>query len=137
MATTDRAKELTELLKGYTTEAIVTFTANRLPDSLEVLLANRELAQRDAHHARSEQHELDLKLIAEQVRWMKFTAILGAVTTIIGTILGVLLTIWLQRDPPIKQQEIGNAQLSSNPAHRHRAIIKKAESVPSKPPESK
>lgn len=51
--------------------------------------------------ARIKQHELDLKLIARQVRWMKFAVI----ATILSTLLGVILGAYLQRNWPIAQQQ--------------------------------
>ena len=133
MATTERTREITERLERYTIEQIVAFKVNH-NDPADILVADRELARRDSQRERLEQHQLDLQLIAKQVRWMKFSALIG----VGGTIAGVLLGAWLQWSrsptPPepspsrVQQQSSGTESVDRK---------EKAESVPLKPPESK
>ena len=96
MVTTDEAKRLSEQYKSHSDEQLCTLMANRTPGSIEAILASGELAQRYAQREREEQHKLDLELLAQQIKWMKFSALTG-----IGeTILGVLLGAWLQSGEP-------------------------------------
>jgi len=80
-------KSMTEQVKQMSYEELVAYRANKLDESVPAILADKEFERR----ARLEQHQLDLNLLAQQVRWMKFTAILGSTTTLIGTIVGAIL----------------------------------------------
>ena len=100
----------------------------------EAILIDNEIKRR----ARVHQHELDLTLVAQQVRWMKLAAILGAVTTLIGAIAGALLTFWLQRNlPPAQSQSPARPAQQQSDGSKVGDRTEKAVSVPSKPPESK
>jgi hypothetical protein len=125
------AEQLADRLRSHTDAQLASAKADRTPGNLQVILVDREIARRERLH----QHELDLKLIAEQVRWMKFTAILGPVTTIIGIIVGALLTFWLQQSQPPRQlqKELQPAPQQSG-ASTSGDHTEKAESVPSKNP---
>jgi len=70
--------------------------ANRTPGSIEAILASGELAQRYAQREREEQNKLDLELLAQQIKWVKFSALTG----IGGSILGVPLGAWLPSGEP-------------------------------------
>jgi len=78
-------------------------------DTPTAILIDNEFARRNRLH----QHELDLDLVAKQVRWMKFAAILGSAATLIGAIVGALLIFWLQKPPPTKATRITNAANST------------------------
>jgi len=82
--------ELAVRLQGYTDEQLARAKADGGEFDLQVILANQELARRD----RLKQHELDLKIIADPVRWITFSMILGSETALIGAIAGVLLAWW-------------------------------------------
>lgn len=92
MITTDQANRLTEQYKSHNDEQLCTIIANRTPGSIEAILASGELAQRYAQREREEQHKLDLELLAEQVKWMKFSALTGIGGTMLGVVLGACLT---------------------------------------------
>ena len=121
-------EEDAEVLKGYTTERVLLSKSDRNPGSMHVLLADRELERR----ARIEQHELDRKLIAEQVRWMKFSVLASIVSALAGVILGW----YLQRSWPLPQSQNTTPKVQSQTSPS-KAVGReeKAESVPSKPPE--
>ena len=67
MATAEESKRLAELHQSRTDEELVSTKANHVEGSLEAIWANRKLELR----ARLHQHELNLKLLAEQECWMK------------------------------------------------------------------
>lgn len=48
------------------------------------------------HRTRLKQHELDLKLIAGQVRWMKFAVFATIFAALLGAIVGAILQETLQ-----------------------------------------
>lgn len=110
-------RKVTDDLRKKSDKALAAFRADKNVTSVYAILADKEFERR----VRVKQHELDLKLIAKQVTWTKFTAILGSAATLIGAIVGALLTMWLQQPQPQVQQGENNKQF---------------ESVPSKSPES-
>lgn len=71
---------------------------NKLDTSLDAILIDKEFERR----ARLEQHQLDLQLIAKQVRWMKFSV----AATIISALLGVIVGAYLQRNSPPAQPQM-------------------------------
>jgi hypothetical protein len=75
--------ELAERLRGYTDEQLARAKADRSEFDLQVILTNEE-------------HEFNLKLIADPVRWITFSTILGSATALIGATAGILLAWWLQ-----------------------------------------
>jgi len=95
----DQTRKLSETLKGISDDELAEYRENHADNTKEGILADRDFERR----ARIAQHELDVGLVAKQVRWMKFAAILGAVATVVGTIIGALLTFRLQRNPQLKQ----------------------------------
>jgi hypothetical protein len=124
-------KALAEEIRKMPDEELAAFRADKLDSSIYAILADKEFERRE----RLQQHQLDRRLIAEQVQWMKFTAILGVVGTIAGTIIGVFLTYLLQDKPSPKQSEPpprSSQQESAPSASVDRT--EKAESVPSKSP---
>jgi hypothetical protein len=70
--------------------------------------------------ARIKQHELDIKLMARQIRATRFAAILGVIATIIGAIFGAILEPWLKykvlQKPPEEKQPITQEEISSSSA---------------------
>lgn len=62
--------------------------SNQANNSYNTSLANNELERRNRIH----QHELDLKLITKQVRWMKFSVCAIIIAAIISGILGYYLS---------------------------------------------
>ena len=70
--------------------------ALRRADAGENALISNLVDQELLHREQIAQHKLDVQLIADQVRWMKFSAIFGAVATIVGAVAGALLTLWLK-----------------------------------------
>jgi hypothetical protein len=79
------------------------------------ILIEKEFERR----ARIEQHELDLKLVLKQVRWMKFSVI----ATILSALLGIILGAYLQRNwptiqPTMPKQLIEPQTLGSTSAHQ-------------------
>jgi hypothetical protein len=104
VTTTERTKEIAEKLKGYSEDELIAFRQNR-DSEIDLVLADRDLARRDAEREREAQHELDRKLIAEQVKWMKFSAVIG----VLGTILGALLGAWLQSTRTLDQRQAARA----------------------------
>jgi hypothetical protein len=127
----DYTHKLAETLRGLSDVDLAAYRSDKVDSSVQGTLAQKELERR----ARVHQHELDLKLVANQVRWMKFSAILTAASTLIGTIAGALLTMWLQRDPQSKQ---ANTLPHSTQPQSDKTTsvdrIEKGESVPSKTP---
>jgi hypothetical protein len=73
-------RSLADEIRNMPDEELAAWRANATPDNLRAILAREEQERR----ARLHQHELDLDLVARQVHWMKFTAILSAVMTVIG-----------------------------------------------------
>jgi hypothetical protein len=102
MADTDEvAAEQARRLRESSDEHLAVVKAGRAPGNLEAFLADQEIARRD----RLKQHELDLRLIADQVRWMKFSTFAGVFGTIAGAIIGALIAYWLQDKPSMRQSE--------------------------------
>jgi len=131
---TDRDRALEEKFKALPDAELARYLAEGTPNSVEVVLIQKEFARRD----RLEQHQLDLKLIAEQVRWMKFSAVIGIVGTIVGVLLTALLTWWLQSNPSVNRSAASTPAVQQQSGQTTSGDRKeKAESVPSKPPESK
>ena len=67
-----------------------------MPDELAERLrkyTDEQLARAKADRADKE-HELNLKLIADPVRWITFSTLLGSASTLVGAIAGVLLAWW-------------------------------------------
>jgi len=130
-------QKLADDLKRKSDADLAAFRADKNDTSLYAILADKEFARRD----RLRQHELDLKLIARQVRWMKFAAIAMLVAAIVGGAAGAALTYWLQKSPPQVQSTPPQVQ-STPPAakaqqQKGRAMSgpkEKAESVPSRTP---
>lgn len=97
------AQEIIDRLRNSTDGELATLRAAQKGGGhlLSGILIDQEIARRERLH----QHELDLKLIADQVRWMKFTAIITAAATLIaavvGAIAGAVLAYWLQ--PVLRQ----------------------------------
>src|SRR3989304_2461252 len=87
---------MTDLTK-MSDEALAKWQAGWKEHTEYFILAKKEWERRD----RLKQHELDLKLMARQVRWMKFAVI----ATILSALLGVILGAYLQRNWPIDQQQ--------------------------------
>ena len=96
MSTKEEAEKLNQQFKGLTDEHLLSLMANRVPGSIDAIMAKRELTRRE----RLEQYELNLKLVAEQERWMKsttkLTAVYTTVSTLAGAAVGALLTWWLK-----------------------------------------
>jgi hypothetical protein len=132
MADTNQiAEEHAKRLRESTDEHLAVVKAGRVTGNLEAILADQEMARRD----RLKQHELDVKLIADQVRWMKFSTVAGVLGTIVGAIIGALLTYLLQDRPSLRQSESQprSTQQESVPSTTVDRT-EKAESVPSKTP---
>jgi hypothetical protein len=129
-------------LKSKSDEDLAAFRANKDDRSLYAILADQELARRD----RLKQHELDLKLITSQVRWMKFAIIFTSAATliaaIVGAVAGATLTYWLRTAPPEVQSTPPQAQSTPLPPkaqkQKRQAIApgakEKTESTPPKLP---
>ncbi len=94
-------KALIEQVRQMSYDELVEYRVNKLEYSMPAILAEQEFERR----ARVHQHELDLDLLFKQGRWMKFSTIATVAATLIGAILGVLLTFWLQSNPQPKQPE--------------------------------
>jgi hypothetical protein len=124
-------KELAETLKKISDDELVRFQGQHENNAAYRILAEHEFQRRE----RAEQHQLDLDLVFKQVRWMKFSAMLGIFGTVTGAIVGAVLTYWLQDKPSPKQ-------LESPPRSSQRESVpsasvdrtEKDESVPSKTP---
>ncbi len=92
-------RKLAEDLRRTSDEGLANFRENHHASTKEGILADKEFERR----ARLHQHELDRKLLAEQVRWMKFSLLVGVASALAGVILGWLL----QRNwPPGQSQNI-------------------------------
>jgi hypothetical protein len=99
--------ELAERVRAMSDAELVAFRSGQSEyTSVQTIFFEKEFERRE----RLEQHKLDLKLMAEQVRWTKFAVRLTAgaaiVAAIVGTIAGVLLALWLQPSPTPKQPEL-------------------------------
>ena len=92
---------LADELRKVSDADLAVYRTNRKADQPETILAEKEFERRGRIH----QHELDLQLIAKQVRWQKFSAIIGIVATIAGAVAGALLTFWLQAAPQPTRKE--------------------------------
>jgi hypothetical protein len=128
-------KELAEELRKKSDDELVRFQGQNENVADYRILAEKEFQRRE----RLEQHKLDLELMAKQVRWMKFAAILTAsfsiIAAIVGAIAGAILTLWLQDKPSPKQSESlpRSSQQESAPSTSVDRT-EKTESVPSKSP---
>ena len=74
-------------LKKKSDDRLADWQSQFHPNSDTYILAEKEWQRRE----RLEQHELDLKILREQTKWMKFSAALGVVAVIVGAILGAYL----------------------------------------------
>ncbi len=63
------------------------------PEAYNYILCEKEWQRR----AMQKQHEYDLELITEQVRWMKFSALLGVLGVILGAVAGAFLSTYLMQ----------------------------------------
>ena len=81
-----------------TDEELATIAERSHPLSYEYVLIREEWLRRE----RLKQHELDLKLIAKQVRWMKFSII----AVIAAAIISSCLTYSLSHTTEIRFQEM-------------------------------
>jgi len=86
-------------LRNKSDDELAQILVNKIETSLPAILVNKEFERR----AQIAQHKLDLQLLLEQVRWMKFTAIIAGVMTLIGAIAGAILSFWLQGNPKPQQ----------------------------------
>lgn len=99
MSTPDRLINMSD-------DELAKFQEGCQPDSYPYIIAEKEWQRRE----RIEQHKLDLDLINKQVKWMKFSAILGVVSVIIGAVVGAYLQKnWSQQPQPTIQQEISES----------------------------
>lgn len=133
----DPVQRLADELKSLSDAELAARHNNSGPGSLTIILADKEFERR----ARVEQHELNMKLMAEQERWMKSTAKVSAWVTLaaalIGATAGVLLTFWLQGTPPPMKSEPQKTQVQTQSEPSTSIDRKeKPESVPSNPPKS-
>ena len=82
------AQEIIDRLRNSTDGELATLRATQKGGGhlLSGILIDQEIARRERLH----QHELALTLIADQVRWMKFTAILTAAATLIAAVVGAM-----------------------------------------------
>lgn len=89
-------KETAERMKDMSDDELARVLAIDAGQRPNVVLAQQEFKRR----ARLIQHDLNLKLLAEQERWMKSTTKITAWTTsaatLIGAAAGVILTFWLK-----------------------------------------
>ena len=131
------ANDLADKLKAMNDADLTEYQGQNATHPVYSLFAEREFERRgrEEQHKHSlellaKQHELDLKLVMKQVRWMKFSAIIG----IAGTIVGALLTAWLQPSRPSPRPQPSVSQAQKETAKSTSVDRKeKAESVPSKP----
>ena len=128
--------ELAERVRAMSGAELVAFRSGQSEyTSVHTIFFEKEFERRE----RLEQRKLDLKLMAERVRWRKSAARLTAgasiVAAIVGAIAGATLALWLQPNPTLKQSESPprSTQQESVPSE---AVdrTEKAESVPSKSP---
>lgn len=84
-----------ENLPGKTDEELAVCQSKWQPNSDGHILIEKEWQRR----ARIAQHELDVKLIKDQVKWMKFSAIVG----VVAALAGVCLAAFLQHKFPPRQ----------------------------------
>jgi hypothetical protein len=96
-------KLLAHDLSKKSDEELAAFRANKVDTSEYAILADKEFekrARQKQHELErellAEQHKLDLELVIKQVHWMQFSAILGVAGTIVGAIVGAVLTVWLR-----------------------------------------
>jgi hypothetical protein len=87
------------------------------------ILIEKEFARRE----RKEQHELDLKLIEKQVRWMKFAVGATIIAALLGAIVGAILQKNLQSGLP--QMPPAQVQQQSAPSpeahHTEKGVLEK------------
>jgi hypothetical protein len=116
-----------EELSKLSLDELAKIRTNKIAESLPAILIDKEFE----HRARIEQHELDLKLVARQVRWMKFSAILGIISALAGAIVGAYLQYRLSQPPSLKSPSpIQKENASSTPLHQ--TTISKSSSNPVK-----
>jgi len=94
----DDLKKISDDIRKYSHEDLAQTRTNKIDTSLLAILIDKEFERR----ARLEQHQLDLQLIAKQVRWMKFSV----AATIISALLGVIVGAYLQRNWPLPQPQM-------------------------------
>lgn len=71
-----------------------------------------------------EQHNLDVELMAKQVRSMRFSAILGVIATLAGAALGAWLQHTLSQRPPQNTPPTTQQQIEpSSEVGRHSKIV--------------
>src|SRR6516225_7483303 len=98
--------ELAERVRAMSDAELVAFRSGQSEyTSVQTIFFEKEFERRE----RLEQRKLDLKLMAERVRWRKSAARLTAgasiVAAIVGAIAGATLALWLQPNPTLKQSE--------------------------------
>lgn len=91
-----------EYLKTLSDEEVAKLMVSPNDDYISLLAA-----QESDRRGRLYQHELDIKLMARQVRWMKFSAIIG----VVGSLAGVYLGTYLEHNWPQTQQPISKIQV--------------------------
>lgn len=74
-------------LSDMTDNELAQWQAGWKPGTENHILAEKEWARRE----RIAQHDLDLELIAKQVRWMKYSIIASVISALIGAVVGSLL----------------------------------------------
>ena len=99
--------ELAERVRVMSDAELVAFQSGQSEyTSVQTIFFEKEFERRE----RLEQHKLDLKLMAERLRWMKFAVILTAgasiIAAIVGAIAGAILALWLQPILTPKQPEL-------------------------------
>lgn len=98
-------------LKQMSDLKLAQFKQGMREDNPRAVLVEKEFERR----AREEQHKLDLKLIAEQVRWMKFSV----VAVIAAAVIAALLTYFLSNTTEQKyrhlMQEMSKRQAIESP----------------------
>lgn|SRR4030042_3726218 len=84
-------------LTKMTPEELANWQSQWKPHSPHYILAEKEWQRRERLH----QHELDLELIQKQVKWMKFSAVIG----FLGVIIGAIITVSLSKCEPFTPQQ--------------------------------
>lgn len=112
---------LSDDLKNKSPEELSKFQAGWKPRSECDILSEKEWQRRFM----LEQHELDKRLLKEQVKWMKFSALIGFIGILIGAIITGIATflttniqVKLQREssrPIIQQQTVLPASVPTVP----------------------
>ena len=89
----EKRMSITDDLKKLTDDELAVRIVGLNCETQQSLLAKWEWERRKLE----QQHKFNRAILSEQVKWMKFAAILSAVAIIAGTILGAILTIVLPR----------------------------------------